>query len=209
MPRLLLALALLVAGAGRAGPVASATGIDERPRRGTFVETTLGFFTAMGGSRPFSNVQPYLGLSLGRELGERGSLFISLGIGAASASCYQLASNGDCLAADSFGASFAEIGGAYGARVTPRLLLSIKLVSGLTALSPGPVRDKGGVPDNLFGLHLGGGAALDYDTHLDHFAVGVDALVRVSLVRYAAAGSPPQTLRLPTLAVMPKIRYVF
>ncbi len=205
----------LASATARAEPVAPATGLDEKPRRGTFVETTLGVFTAMGGSRPFSNAQPYLGIQAGNQVGNRGSFFIALGMGAISASCYQLSSNRvDCQAADSFGATFAEIGGAYGAAVTSRLLLSIKLVGGLTNLSPGPVRDGNNVPDNLFGFHLGGGGALDYDTHLDHFAVGLDALIRYSLVRTTVSGgagqpSTTQTLGLPTLAVMPRIRYVF
>lgn len=207
--RLLLLLALSLPVAARAQAREPATGLDEKPRRGTFVETTLGFFTAMGGSRPFSNGQPYLGVAVGREVGEQGSVFLALGIGAASASCYQLATNGvDCQGADSFGATFAELGGAYGAAMTTRLLLSVKLVGGLTNLSPGPVRDGNSVPDNLFGFHVGGGGALDYDTHLDHFAVGVDALVRYSLVKYSGAGGS-QTLGLPTLSVMPRIRYVF
>ncbi len=206
----LAAVASLASAGARAEPVGPATGLDEKPRRGTFVETTLGFFTSMGGSRPFSNGQPYLGISAGREVGEQGSVFVALGIGAVSASCYQLASNGaDCQAADSFGATFAEVGGAYGVPMMARLLLSLKLVGGLTNLSPGPVRDGNSVPDNLFGFHLGGGGALDYDTRLDHFAVGIDALIRYSLVRYTVAGGSSQTLGLPTLAVMPRIRYVF
>jgi hypothetical protein len=31
------------------------------------VETSLGVFTAMGGSATFSSAQPYLGIALGRE----------------------------------------------------------------------------------------------------------------------------------------------
>ena len=209
---LFVILALAAPAAARAEPqqAVPATGVDEKPRRGTFVETTLGFFTAMGGSRAFSNGQPYLGIAAGREVGDQASVFIALGLGAASASCYQVAANGvDCQGADSFGATFAELGASYGATMTPRLLLSIKLVGGFTNLSPGPVRDNNNVPDNLFGFHLGGGGALDYDTHLDHFAVGVDALVRYSLVKYSTAAGGAQTLGLPTLAVMPRIRYVF
>ena len=188
---------------------APATGVDEKPRRGTFIETTLGFFTAMGGSRPFSNGQPYLGIAGGRQIGDQGSVFLALGIGAASASCYDAVIKDVCQGADSFGATFAEVGAAYGASMTPRLLLSVKLVGGLSALSPGPVRDGKGVPDNLFGFHLGGGGALDYDTHLDHFAVGIDALIRYSRVSYTGTDGSSKTLGLPTLAVMPRIRYVF
>ena len=206
--------AALLAGAARAEPQRAeprpATGVDEKPRRGTFVESTVGLFTALGGSRPLSNVQPYLGMSFGREVGEQGAVFASLGIGAASASCYQLSGNGsDCQAADSFGATFAEVGGSYGIPLSVRMLLSLKLVGGITYLSPGPVREGNSVPDSLFGFHGGAGGAFDYDTHLDHFAVGVDALVRYSLVRYAPAAGSSRMLGLPTVSVMPRIRYVF
>jgi len=193
-------------------------GVDERPRRGTFVETSLGVFTAMGGSAAFSNAQPYLGIAFGREIGERAAVFISLGIGAASASCYQPdAPTGKCLAADSFGATFFEGGASYGFGIASRLLLGLKMVAGLSDLSPGPVCQANrsdclsgsGMPDHLLGFHLGTGLALDYDTHLDHFAVGLDALIRYTLARYTPASGESQTLGFPSLAVMPRIRYVF
>jgi len=198
---------LLLAAAVSAVP---ANGVDEPPRRGTYTEVSLGVFTAMGGSQPLSNGQPYIGMTLGREIGQQTAVFASLGIGAASASCYQVDSrSGDCLAADSFGATFVEGGLSYGFPVGLRSLLSLKLVGGFTDLSPGPVRNGTSVPDHLPGFHLGAGAALDYDTHLDHFAVGIDALLRYTLARYTPAGGSSQTLGLPSLAVMPRIRYVF
>jgi hypothetical protein len=194
----------------RAASTVPANGIDEPPRRGTYVETSLGIFTAMGGNVPFSNVQPYLGITLGREIGDRAAVFASLGIGAASASCYQEEPRtGNCLAADSFGATFLEAGAAYGLPIALRTLLALKVVAGFTDLSPGPVRSGAAVPDHLPGFHLGAGLALDYDTHLEHFAVGLDAIVRYTLARYTPAGGNSQTLGLPSLAVMPRIRYVF
>jgi hypothetical protein len=200
-------IALLLAAAVAAVP---ANGVDEPPRRGTYTEMSLGFFTAMGGSQAFSNAQPYLGMTLGREIGQQTAVFASLGIGAASASCYQVdARSGGCLAADSFGATFVEAGLSYGFPVGLRSLLSLKLVGGFTDLSPGPVRNGTSVPDHLPGFHLGAGAAFDYDTHLDHFAVGIDALLRYTLAKYTPSGGVPQTLGLPSLAVMPRIRYVF
>jgi hypothetical protein len=202
-------LAMLLGAAAQAATPAN--GLDDPPRRGTFVESSLGVFTAMGGNIPLSNAQPYLGLTFGRELGEAATIFASLGIGAASASCYQVdARSGNCLAADSFGATFVEAGASYGFAFVPRGLLSLKMVAGFTDLSPGPVQSGSpvSVPDNLFGFHLGGGASLDYDTHLDHFAVGLDALFRYTLAKYTVAGNS-QTLGLPSLAVMPRIRYVF
>ena len=197
----LLMAALLAAASGV--PSEPANGVDERPRRGTFVETSLGVFTSMGGSASVSNGQAYLGMTVGREVGEQAAVFASLGIGATSASCYQLNSRGDnCLAADSFGATFVEGGASYGFQVGLRTLLSLKVVAGFTDLSPGPVTNgSGNVPDHVPGFHFGGGVSLDYDTHLDHFGVGIDTLLRYTIARYG--------LTLPSLAVMPRIRYVF
>ncbi|MCA1829656.1 MAG: adventurous gliding motility protein CglE [Myxococcales bacterium] len=193
-----------------AASIVPATGVDEPPRRGTFTEVSLGSFTTLGGSATFSNLQPYISMTLGREIGAQAAVFASLGIGAASASCYQVDSrSGDCLAADSFGATFVEAGVAYGYPVWLRTLLSLKLVGGFTDLSPGPVRNGSSVPDHLPGFHLGAGGAIDYDTHLDHFAVGFDLLVRYTLARYTPTGGSSQTLGLPSLALIPRIRYVF
>jgi hypothetical protein len=178
------------------------SGVDEAPRRGTYVEAALGVFTAMGGTRPFSSGQPYLGLTIGRDLGSRASVFASLGLSAASASCYQAsAGGGSCLGADSFSAIFLELGLSYGFPVAARTLVGLKLLGGLTDLSPGPVLRNGTVPDHVLGPHAGAGLSLDYDTQLDHFAIGLDALVRETFAS--------SSLKIPSLAVMPRIRYVF
>jgi len=207
------ALAILVAAASAAAAAQPApaerapdsvvvSGVDDAPRRGTYVEASLGVFTTMGGSRPFSSGQPYLAMTLGRDLGDRAAIFASLGLGAARASCYQPSPAGDgCLAADSFGATFLELGFSYGLPIAPRTLFALKLVGGVTDFSPGPVQQNGSVPDHVPGIHAGAGFALDYDTRLDHFAVGLDALVRQTFAR--------DGLRIPSLAVMPRIRYVF
>ena len=211
----LFALLLLTAAAARAQaplPVtpSPATGLEEAPRRGTFLESSLGVFTVFGGSAAVSNAQPYLSFSFGRELGDRATVFLSLGIGGASGSCFQLATDGSCVGADSFGAVFAELGGSYGFMPAQRTLLSLKLVAGLTDLTPSPTQNGTSVPGALIGFHLGGGVALDYDTHLDHFAVGADVLVRYSIASYTpAAAQGSRTLGLVSLAVMPRIRYVF
>jgi hypothetical protein len=177
-------------------------GVDEAPRRGTWVEAALGVFTAMGGTRTFSSGEPYLAMSLGHDLGARASIFASLGLGAASASCYQPGPGGDsCLGADSFGATFLELGFSYRFGIAARTTLSAKVVGGFTDLSPGPVQSHGVVPDHVPGVHAGAGLALDYDTRLDHFAVGIDAVFRETFARYS--------LRVPSLAVMPRVRYVF
>jgi hypothetical protein len=179
-----------------------AAGVDDAPRRGTWVEAALGVFTAMGGSRTFSSGEPYLSMTIGRDLGARASVFASLGLGSSRASCYQPSPTGDsCLGADSFGATFVELGVAYAFPIARRTLLSAKLLGGFTDLSPGPVQSNGAVPDHVPGLHAGAGMGIEYDTRLDHFAVGIDAVARETFARYA--------LRFPSLAVMPRIRYVF
>jgi hypothetical protein len=212
----LLALLFLAAAAAQAqaplpaNPV-PATGLEEPPRRGTYLESSLGVFTVFGGSAGVSNAQPYLSFAFGRELGERATVFVSLAIGGASGSCFQVsAADGTCVGADSFGAVFGEAGGSYGFIPAKRTLISLKLVAGVTDLTPSPTQNGSSVPGALIGFHFGGGIALDYDTHLDHFAVGADVLVRYTIASYApAAGESSQTLGILSLAVMPRIRYVF
>ena len=181
-------------------------GVDPKPRRGVYAETSLGVFTTAGGSHGLSNAQAYLGMAVGHDIGEAAAVFVQLGIGASSASCFD-GSSDNCRAADSFGATFVEVGIKYGAQLASRLRLSGLLVGGLTILSPSPIFDTGSksVPNNLFGPHGGVGAALDYDTHLEHFAVGLDVLARYSLAGRPAGGS----FSLLSFAAMPRIKYVF
>jgi hypothetical protein len=214
-----LAAAFLLAAAAEAGEPQGAadqaapavampsTGVDEAPRRGTFAEATLGVFTAMGGNRTFSNAQPYLGMTFGRDLGDVASVFASVGYSASNNSCFQRSAQGDCLASDSFGATFLELGGSYGVAVAPRLLLTGKAVLGVSLFSPGPfTNDVGAVPDRLVAPHAGAGVGLEYQTHLSHFAVGLDTMVRYSFVsRPAGEGKGG----IASLAILPRVRYVF
>ena len=135
------------------------------------------------------------------------SIFVSLGIGASSASCFDVTSRGTCQAADSFGATYLELGASYGAELSNRLRLSGRVMLGVTQLAPGPVKDLVAkvVPDSLYGPHGGVGVGLDYDTRLDHFAVGFDVLGRYTIASRPDSGS----FNLLTLAFLPRIRYVF
>ncbi|MBS2024310.1 MAG: adventurous gliding motility protein CglE [Deltaproteobacteria bacterium] len=186
-----------------------ANGVDPRPRRGTYADLALGFFTTLGGQAGVSNGQPFLSMTVGRDFNEVGAVFLSLGIGASSANCFDnyTASTGACSAADSFGAFYLEGGLQYGVELANRLRLLGKLVVGATQLAPGPVAnatDKS-VPDSLLGFHGGLGASLDYDTRLDHFAVGIDIMARYTMASRPDSGS----FGLVSLAAMPRIRYVF
>jgi hypothetical protein len=186
-----------------------ASGVEEQIRRGPYVETTLGLFTTLFGSAGFSRAQPYLGFAVGRDVAGRHKLFASLGIGASSANCFAPAAGSGCSGPDSFGATFAEVGGAFGIPLAPRALLSVKAVLGVTHLSPAPTGDGGSARDHLLGFHAGGGLSFDYDTHLDHFAIGFDALLRHTLARYQATGEGRGTLGISSLALLPRVRYVF
>ncbi|HYV65578.1 MAG TPA: adventurous gliding motility protein CglE [Myxococcales bacterium] len=213
MTRVLLA-ALLIASGARAGepepsdrsaPAIPSNGVDESPRRGTFAEASLGVFATLGGSRALSNAQPWLGFTFGRDLGSSASLFASIGAGASSASCYQIAPSGSCAASDSFSAAFLEAGVAYGTWMARRLLLSGKLLGGATLFSPSPFTKNAAVPDRAIGPHVGAGLGLDYDTRLSHFGVGLDAVARYSLAPTDGGGRSG----IASLALMPRIRYVF
>jgi len=217
MTRVLIAALLvsLAAGAGEpdAAPADVATprspfpsnGVEQAPRRGTFAEASVGLLTVMGGSRMFSNAQPYLGVAFGRDIGAAAAIFASIGYGAASDSCFDRAPRGECLAADSFGATFVEVGGSYRFALAPRLSWSLKAAAGMTILSPGPFTDAGGgVPDHLIAPHAGGGVGLEYATH-DHFAVALETMMRYALVSHATGGHSG----IASLAIVPRIRYVF
>ena len=221
MIRLLAAAALLFAAAARAGePEADAgrpvptriavpsNGVDEPPRRGTFAEASVGAFATVGGSRKVSNVQPWLGLTVGRDLGAASSIFASVGTGASSNSCFQQAASGSCAGSDAFGATFLEVGGSYGAWIAPRLLLSGKLMGGISLFSPGPftLKDGSTVADQVMAPHAGAGLGLEYGTRLDHFAVGLDAVLRYSL---AAAPDGGGRMGIASMALVPRVRYVF
>jgi hypothetical protein len=214
----ILAAALLLAAAARAGepepgadrpgarPAVPSNGVDETPRRGTFAEASGGAFATLGGSRTLSNAQPYLGLTVGRDLGAASSLFASVGTGASSNSCFQPAAAGSCAGSDSFGATFLEVGASTGTWLTRRLLLSGKLVGGMTLFSPGPFTQGAAVRDQAIAPHAGVGLGLEYKTRLDHFGVGLDGILRYSLSSRPDGGGKGG---IASLALLPRIRYVF
>jgi len=191
-------------------PAIPANGVDAEPRRGFFAEAAFGIFTTIGGAAGLSNGQPYLSMAFGRTLGDNAAIFLSLGIGSSSSSCYEaqaLCDQGH--AADSFAATYVELGGSLGFEPVSRLHFSGKLLVGGTQLAPSPVSDKtttpATVPGSLFGPHAGIGASLDYDTHLDHFGIGIDLTGRYTFASRPDTGS----FGLLSIAFMPRIRYVF
>jgi hypothetical protein len=187
-----------------------ANGVDAAPRRGFFAEAAFGIFTTVGGAAGLSNGQPYLSMAFGKNIGDNAAIFASLGIGSSASNCFEtqtLCDQGH--AADSFAATYFELGGSYGGELVSRLHLSGKLVVGGTQMAPSPVSDKSTtpatVPGSLFGPHAGLGVSLDYDTHLDHFGVGLELTGRYTFASRPDTGS----FGLLSIAFMPRIRYVF
>ena len=180
-------------------------GVDEAPSRGTIVEASAGAFATLGGTRSVSGAQPYLGLTVGRDIGRAASLFASVGTGSSSGSCFQTAAAG-CAATDSFSATFVELGASYGTWMSRRLLLSGKAAFGVTLFSPGPFTRGAAVPDRSTAPHAGAGVGLEYDTRLSHFAIGLDAMLRYSLAARPDTGGRQG---IASLALMPRVRYVF
>ena len=143
--------------------------------------------------------------AVGRDLGAASSLFVSVGSGASSNSCFQPATAGSCAGTDSFGATFLEVGASTGTWLTRRLLVSGKLMGGMTLLSPGPFTLGAAVPEQAIAPHAGAGLGLEYKTRLDHFGVGLDAILRYSLASRPDGGKGG----IASLALLPRIRYVF
>ncbi|HEX9602486.1 MAG TPA: hypothetical protein VF973_01965, partial [Myxococcales bacterium] len=56
------------------------------------------------------------------------------------------------------------------------------------------------------GPHAGAGLGLDYKTRLDHFGVGLEAILRYSLAPRPDGGGKGG---IASLALLPRIRYVF
>jgi len=134
------------------------------------------------------------------RISARGVRVRSLGLGAASASCYQVSAGAIPAWGRLLRATFLEIRdlvrdprrGAHARR--------LKLLGGFTDLSPGPVQSNGAECPNPLLARMRRRLLADYDTQLDHFAVGLDALVRETF-----AGSSLKILRWRDA----RIRYVF
>jgi len=88
------------------------------------------------------------------------------------------------------------------------MLLSGKLMGGMTLLSPGAFTRKDGttVSDQAIAPHAGAGLGLEYKTRLDHFGLGLEAILRYSLASRADGGGKGG---IASLALLPRIRYVF
>ena len=88
----------------------------------------------------------------------------------------------------------------------PRSVAFYQNVFGLSVVSQDKPNEivRMGTTKALVSLHHKSPTAL-----VDHFAIGVDALFRYTIARYTPAGQQTQSLGLPSMALMPRVRYVF
>lgn len=213
MRRLGLRIGVAVLTMGIAGNTAAkeavdpATGVDFKPRQGFFLESQVGVFYTLLGSKVISNTQPYLGVTLGLDVpGVSGlSVFASAGQGLSAGSCRAfdpddrtLCENypgqSPAMAPDSFSVIPLELGGRFTfAEVLPRFSLSAALVAGYSLITP-QVTDTAATGSP----HAGAAFGLEYGTRLSGLSIGADVLCR-------AAFAP----MIPSLTITPRVRYVF
>lgn len=202
MVALSAAVVLAAGSAGAQDGGINPLGSEYSPRRGFFAESQVGMFTAFGGSRTASNAQLYTALSLGLELESVPGLtaFFSVAHGFNAASCRTPSTDvrGPCYEQsggqlENFSVVPLELGARYGYEFLPRLSVLGTVVGGYTLFTPS-ITDAGspGSP------HVGAGVGLEYGTRLHGLTVGAEALFRTAF-----------TPMLPSLAVYPRVRYVF
>ena len=187
-----------------------ANGVPFQPRTGWYAETQLGVFTALGGSKTFSNAQPYVGVSIGVDLPVPNlSAFLSFAHGYNAGSCrdvveknvglvcntYKLSDGSPTAAPENFSVMPVEAGVRFAvAELVPRLKATVVGTVGYQFLTP-KVSD---TAPELGSAHAGIGGGVAYATRLPGLDVGAEILARVAF-----------TPMLPSLSIYPRIRYVF
>ncbi len=184
-----------------------AEGIPLTVRRGFFTETNVGGLVNLGGADGYSNLQTYLQLGVGYNIGQSIELGVHVGIGANAQNCYgtRPANNPDgCVGqdgksplTDNFTMFFIDATAAYFFQVYERLYVAPKLMVGYTLLEPAPAeRSDGSLVTGA--LNLGLGIGVEYATNMDHFSIGVDVTGRMIL--------GPNII---SLQFFPRVKYTF
>ncbi len=198
--KVLMVLALVLA-PGLAAAATPSEGVALKVRRGFFTETDIGVFFTLGGDNQYSNAQTYLQLGLGYDISENIALGFHFGIGANAQNCWSgpvKASQPDtCLLGSNFTMTFLDVTAAYLFPVMERFYIAPKLAAGYTLLDPAPVQGADGT-GITGGANVGGGIGIEYATHMDHFTIGADALVRFVV-------GP----NIPAVSIFPRVKYTF
>jgi hypothetical protein len=214
-----LSLLLLPALAGAATP---SVGVEQKLRRGLFVETDLGTYFDFRSAAPatVSNAQAYLQLGIGYDITERLSVALQFGLVASSGVCLaDIANDGTCgvvdaagnIAAlpdnsgkqvlpDNFSNTFYQLHVSYRVPLVERLAFVPGAVVGYQKLDPAPLLSDNTDPDSQLsgGVVFGANLSLEYATHMDHFFVGLDVLPRFLV-------GP----NLFSMAIFPRVKYTF
>lgn len=147
---------------------------------------------------PTSQLQPYIGLSVGYDIAQWLGVQLSFGTGfVANAAVY----NVDIENPRDYGLTnidLAVVGSFY---VLERLAISGKLFGGATFMSPAPAPD-----EPTIGGNVGVGAGVRYATLLPDVFVGIDVNM---LVAFVPAAAPKPLVIVPGFFFAPVIKYVF
>lgn len=207
----LMSVGTVAGGAGVATaqePVEAQHGTAYQPRKGFYVESQVGVFTAFGGafggSRAYSNAQPFMAVSVGMDIEAVKGLsgFLAVGHGFNSGACLDFDGVGCALypgqspafSPDSFSVIPVELGARYAfAEPVPRLTLNATLVAGYTLLTPQVTANAPGGS-----AHAGVGFGVDYATRFSGLSVGAELLVRSSFAPL-----------IPSFTAYPRFRFVF
>ncbi len=185
-------IALCVLFSSVASAATPSEGVAMTVRRGFFTEVDVGLFVNVLGSDGYSNLQSYLQLGVGYNIGEAVELGVHFGLGSNAQNCWAAYENDRCLGAANFTLSFINASAAYNFKLLHQLFLSPKLTGGWTLLEPEPILGLNGAPN------IGGGVGIEYVTEMDHFSIGFDALARLIV--------GPNVL---SLQFYPRVKYTF
>lgn len=161
-------------------------GVPLKVRRGFFTETDIGGFFTVGGDNGYSNLQSYLQLGAGYQIGLQDEKFaipigLTVGIGANAANCWAgLTKADECSQSDNFTITFITASAGFQAALLERFYFGGKLLGGYTLLDPPPVTEPSGAAFSG-GINLGAAIGVEYFTNMDHFAIGVDVGYRMVL----------------------------
>lgn len=214
-PLLTVALALAVFAPELAKAATPMQGVPTQIRRGFFTETDFGAFFTLGGSaKSPSDAQVYFHLGGGYDLYATGNHIFSLaagvGMGTSAGSCFGVAGDSaqpcvDPTAVDpidpakplslsnNWSATMVEASALYGYQVVPRLMLTARVLGGVSWIQPQAFE---GV-ENPVPL-IGGGIGAEWATQFDHFSLGLDIAGRMFLGTEAIG-----------VSVAPRVKYTF
>lgn len=189
-------------------------GVPTPIRRGFFTETDFGaFFTLGGQGKSPSDAQMYFHLGAGYDLYAEGDHFVAVaagvGMGTSAGSCYgdiydqtsqtpcrdsgvDPSTNEPWQLSNNWTATMLEASALYGYQVLPRLMLTGRLLGGVSFIEPRAFTVESPVPT------IGAGVGAEWATQFDHFSLGLDIAGRMFLGTEAIG-----------LSIAPRVKYTF